>query len=111
MAMSQLDSSSVLNALESLGLAGYTDIPCYKLSAGQKRRVALARLLISDARIWYLDEPFTAIDREGVKLLERCMKDHVSSGGAVVVSTHQDLDLKGVRHYPILGESLLRACS
>jgi heme exporter protein A len=111
MAMSQLDSSSVLNALESLGLAGYTDIPCYKLSAGQKRRVALARLLISDARVWYLDEPFTAIDREGVKLLERCMKDHVSSGGAVVVSTHQDLDLKGVRHYPILGESLLRACS
>jgi heme exporter protein A len=111
MAMSELGSSFVLNALESLGLAGYTDIPCYKLSAGQKRRVALARLLISDARIWYLDEPFTAIDRGGVKLLERCMKDHVSSGGAVVVSTHQDLDLQDVRHYPILGESLLRAYS
>ena len=110
MATSRLDFSSVLKALESLGLAGYTDIPCYKLSAGQQRRVALARLLISDARIWYLDEPFTAIDRDGVKLLEQCMKEHVSSGGAVVVSTHQDLDVQGVRHYPVLGGSSLRAC-
>jgi len=110
MAPSGLDFSSVLKALESLGLAGYTDIPCYKLSAGQQRRVALARLLVSDARIWYLDEPFTAIDRDGVKLLERCMKEHVSSGGAVVVSTHQNLDVQGVRHYPVLGGSSLRAC-
>lgn len=111
MVASGIGSSSAVKALESFGLAGYTDIPCYKLSAGQQRRVALARLLISDARIWYLDEPFTAIDRDGVRLIERCMKDHVSSGGAVVVSTHQDLDLQGVRHYPMLGESLLRAYS
>ena len=110
MATSELSSTAVLDALEALGLAGYSDIPCYKLSAGQQRRVALARLLVSDARLWYLDEPFTALDRDGVKLLERCMSDHVSSGGAVVVATHQDLDVQGVRHYPVLGETLLRAC-
>lgn len=111
MAESDLSSAASLRALESLGLGGYSDIPCYKLSAGQQRRVALARLLLSDARLWYLDEPFTAIDRGGVKLLERCMEDHVSSGGAVVVSTHQDLDVQDVRRYSVLGEPLLRAYS
>ena len=111
MAESELSSAASLRALESLGLGGYSDIPCYKLSAGQQRRVALARLLLSDARLWYLDEPFTAIDRDGVKLLERCMEDHVSSGGAVVVSTHQDLDVQDVRRYSVLGDPFLRAYS
>lgn len=111
MAESEVSSAASLRALESLGLGGYSDIPCYKLSAGQQRRVALARLLLSDARLWYLDEPFTAIGRDGVKLLERCMEDHVSSGGAVVVSTHQDLDVQDVRRYSVLGEPLLRAYS
>jgi len=93
---------SLNDALIQVGLAGYTDIPCYALSAGQHRRVALARLLISDARLWYLDEPFTAIDKQGVQFLQSCFQQHVERGGAVVLSTHQDLALSNVRKYNLL---------
>ena len=90
---------SLNDALIQVGLAGYTDISCYALSAGQHRRVALARLLISDARLWYLDEPFTAIDKQGVQFLQSCFQQHVERGGAVVLSTHQDQALSNVRKY------------
>ncbi len=99
--MAQDCSNSVQDALAAVGLAGYGDTPCYNLSAGQHRRVALARLLITDTKLWYLDEPFTAIDKQGVSFLERCMRDHVGRGGAIVLSTHQDLAIDGVRKYSI----------
>ena len=92
---------SIQDALAAVGLAGYGDVPCYNLSAGQHRRVALARLLMTDARLWYLDEPFTAIDKQGVSFLENCMSDHVKAGGAILLSTHQDLAIDGVRKYGI----------
>ena len=92
---------SALDALAAVGLAGYGDVPCYNLSAGQHRRVALARLLMTDAKLWYLDEPFTAIDKQGVSFLETCMGDHVKRGGAILLSTHQDLAIDGVRKYGI----------
>ena len=95
----------VADALAEVGLAGYSDIPCYTLSAGQHRRVALARLLISEARLWYLDEPFTAIDKQGVSLLQACLQHHVTQGGLVVLSTHQDLALNNVRKYNLLSRS------
>ena len=95
----------VADALAEVGLAGYSDIPCYTLSAGQHRRVALARLLISEARLWYLDEPFTAIDKQGVSLLQACLQHRVTQGGLVVLSTHQDLALNNVRKYNLLSRS------
>lgn len=89
-------------ALEEVGLFGYEDTPCYHLSAGQMRRVALARLFHTPARLWVLDEPFTAIDVQGVDNLQRLMQDHASGGGAVVLTTHQPLHIDGVRHVNLL---------
>ena len=84
-------------ALAQMKLVGYEDAPCYSLSAGQLRRAALARLLVSDARIWLLDEPFTAIDKQGVDELSGLIADHASQGGVVVLSTHQPLALSGLK--------------
>ena len=56
---------------------------------------------MTNAKLWYLDEPFTAIDKQGVSFLENCMRDHIRRGGAVVLSTHQDLAIDGVRKYSI----------
>lgn len=84
-------------ALAAVGLYGYEDTPCYQLSAGQLRRVALARLHLSRARIWILDEPFTAIDKLGVSQLEVLISAHCSKGGAVILTSHQDLTLPHLR--------------
>ncbi|MGY6038781.1 cytochrome c biogenesis heme-transporting ATPase CcmA [Aeromonas sp. AE23HZ002T15] len=80
--------------LAQVGLAGFEDYPAGQLSAGQQRRVALARLWLSDKpALWILDEPFTAIDKQGVKVLERLFLAHADRGGIVVLTTHQDLTL------------------
>jgi len=84
-----------------VGLRGYTDVPCYSLSAGQHRRVALARLSTSKAAIWYLDEPFTSIDKQGVLNLQHQLEAHLQRGGAVVLSTHQNLPIDGLRTYVV----------
>ncbi len=83
-------------ALEHVGLAGFEDVPCYSLSAGQLRRVALARLYLTPARVWVLDEPFTAIDVQGVAKLETLIAEHAAGGGLVFLSTHQALQIDGV---------------
>jgi len=98
-------SISVLNALERVGLRGYSDIPCHSLSAGQQRRVALARLLLSNAKIWFLDEPFAALDGQGVKFVEQCMERHVNGGGAVMLTTHQPIRMESVRRYSLVDSS------
>ncbi len=85
---------SIEEALTEVGLFGYEDSPCHHLSAGQLRRVALARLFLTPAQLWILDEPFTAIDKQGVKNLENLMSEHVAGGGAVILTTHQDLGLE-----------------
>lgn len=95
------NSLTIADALDGVGLSGYSDIPCYALSAGQHRRVALARLLISEAALWYLDEPFTAIDKQGVSFLEARLQEHLNRGGAVVLTSHQDLTLKNLRNYSL----------
>ena len=94
----QLD---IVDALNAVGLSGYSDVPCYTLSAGQHRRVALARLLISKATLWYLDEPFTAIDKQGVDLLQSCLQKHLNRGGAIVLSSHQDLAIANLRKHSL----------
>lgn len=78
-------------ALARVGLRGYEDVPVSTLSAGQRRRVALARLYIEQASLWVLDEPFTAIDRQGVAELEALLAAHTAGGGAVLVTTHHEL--------------------
>jgi heme exporter protein A len=98
-------SISVLNALERVGLRGYSDIPCHSLSAGQQRRVALARLLLSNAKIWFLDEPFAALDGQGVQFVEQCMERHVNGGGAVMLTTHQPIGMESVRRYSLVDSS------
>lgn len=84
-------------ALAKVGLQGYEDVPCFQMSAGQHRRVALARLYVTSASIWILDEPFTAIDKLGVKNLETLIQMHASKGGIVLITTHQPLTLDGLR--------------
>ena len=97
MSWSELHSINTANfeyALAQVGLAGLEDIPCHSLSAGQHRRVALARLWLSSAKLWVLDEPFTAIDKAGVALLQNKFQQHMSAGGMVLITTHQDLSLQ-----------------
>ncbi|MEQ8314706.1 MAG: cytochrome c biogenesis heme-transporting ATPase CcmA [Gammaproteobacteria bacterium] len=78
-------------ALSAVGLRGFEDSQCFALSAGQQQRVSLARLLVSKAKLWVLDEPFTTLDVEGVALLERLIAEHAENGGAVLVTTHHPL--------------------
>ena len=80
-------------ALAEVGLTGYEDVRCQHLSAGQHRRVALARLLICKASLWLLDEPFTAMDSAGQVLVQELLANHCEHGGAVVCATHQSLGL------------------
>ena len=81
--------SEICEALAAVNLAGYEYRPVGSLSAGQQRRVALARLLLSDAPLWLLDEPFTALDMAGCGWLEACVRRHVNAGGAAVFTSHQ----------------------
>ncbi len=86
-------------ALEAIGLGEYSQIPCANLSAGQKRRVALARLMTAQAKLWFLDEPLTSLDKQGVELIENCMSQHLDQGGAILFSSHQDLARVKTRNY------------
>lgn len=75
-------------ALQSVGLAGYEDTAARKLSAGQKKRLALARLLLLPARLWLLDEPYANLDLEGINLVNRLISRHAHGGGAALVTSH-----------------------
>jgi heme exporter protein A len=87
------DDAAIRRELKALGLAGYEDIPCFQMSAGQQRRVSLARMHLSQAALWILDEPFTALDRAGVADLEARIAAFVQQGGAVILTTHHPLQL------------------
>ncbi len=80
-------------ALEKLGLRGHEDLPVRVLSQGQKKRVALARLLLSESPLWILDEPFTALDKAAVSYLQTVIQEHVDAGGMVMLTTHQEVAL------------------
>lgn len=85
--------SQIASALAEFGLTGYDDMPCYMLSAGQQRRVSLARMLLTTAKLWILDEPFTALDKTGVAELEAMLADHAKKGGSVILTTHHSLQM------------------
>jgi len=77
--------------LAQVGLVGLEDIPAQRLSAGQQRRIALARLWFSQTRLWILDEPFTALDVDGIAMLHDRFQAHLAQGGAIILTSHQDL--------------------
>lgn len=81
----------LLTSLNKVNLSGFEDSLAAHLSAGQHRRIALANLYQSNALIWILDEPFTAIDKQGVASLEKLITLHAKRGGCVILTTHQDL--------------------
>ena len=80
-------------ALDAFGISALADWPCRWLSAGQRRKLALARLVAAPAPIWLLDEPSTALDRDGEARLEAAIAAHRAAGGRVAVATHQPLDI------------------
>jgi len=86
-----------LDALARVDLAGYEDLRCQQLSAGQQRRVALARLLLATRRLWLLDEPLTALDGAGQRLVAELIGEHLGAGGGVLCATHQPLDVAAKR--------------
>jgi heme exporter protein A len=85
------DVSTAEETLEKVNLLGFENALASHLSAGQHRRISLARLWQSTAPIWILDEPFTAIDKRGVEKLEQLFLAHAQRGGCVILTTHQDL--------------------
>ena len=87
------EEDKLLNAIVKMGLAGREDLPTKVLSAGQKRRVALARLLAHKAKLWVLDEPFNALDVKAVELLKTLITDHVHADGMVILTTHQEIEI------------------
>jgi heme exporter protein A len=86
-----IDASTVDRALAEVGLRGYEEVLCGAMSEGQRKRVNLARLYLLQAQAWILDEPFSAIDRQGVERLEARMQAHIDTGGVLIVISHQTL--------------------
>ncbi|MEM7467954.1 MAG: cytochrome c biogenesis heme-transporting ATPase CcmA [Pseudomonadota bacterium] len=80
-------------ALSELGFDASVNTPTAHLSAGQRQRVALARLLVVESDLWLLDEPFTALDNAGKSLFEKLLRQHCDQGGSAIVATHQRLGL------------------
>ena len=82
---------NVDEALEAVGIAGLADLPVATLSAGQKRRAALARLLVAPRRIWLLDEPTGTLDAAAEVMLGRLLTKHLAGGGIAIAATHRPL--------------------
>ena len=95
-----LGEDQALDALDRMGLEGNEDLPTKVLSQGQKRRVALARLFLTRARLWILDEPFTALDVVAVADLRDTLRAHLDAQGLIVLTTHQEVDFdpSRIRH-------------
>jgi len=102
-------AASVAGALERVGLAHVGDLPAHALSAGQKRRVALARHLVAARPLWLLDEPLGALDAAAQSRLHELMCDHLGAGGLLVASTHAPLGLEGARTIQLDGAALAAA--
>lgn len=81
-------------ALDQVGLYGFEDVLTRNMSAGQQRRLAIARLLVTDAKLWILDEPFTSLDRKGIEHMERLFEAHLQSGGMAAMTTHHRIGFK-----------------
>jgi heme exporter protein A len=89
-----LGNEEIEAALAKVGLASYEDVPGKALSSGQRRRILLAFVELSQANLWILDEPLTALDVQGVALMESMIMQHKQSGGSVVFTTHHGMQLE-----------------
>jgi heme exporter protein A len=89
------DDTALAEALQRIGLGNRLDLPTRFLSQGQKRRAALARLVLSRATVWVLDEPFVAIDGQALQLLSGLIAEHLARGGLAVLTSHQPVDIPG----------------
>ncbi len=87
--------AAIRNALQQLGLHGREHLPVRYLSAGQRRRVLLSRLLLRPARLWILDEPYTALDVHASQVLTHQIEAHLQQGGSVILTSHQSIPLSG----------------
>lgn len=92
----EVDDKKLVAALRHMGLRGRETLPVKVLSQGQRRRVALARLLLSDALLWILDEPLTALDVGAIGLMQDLIAGHLAKNGMVIYTTHQPLEVAGV---------------
>jgi heme exporter protein A len=92
-----LTTEKALSALWRFGLRGRENLPVHYLSAGQKRRVLMARMLTRQATLWLLDEPFNALDVKAVSELERLIEEHLIAGGLLVLTSHQPVNIPGVK--------------
>jgi heme exporter protein A len=91
------DARSLRETLDAMGLEGYALTPCQQLSAGQQRRAALARLRLTRARLWLLDEPLTSLDEDGCALVRELLEAHRRNGGGAICATHTALEVAGTR--------------
>ncbi len=101
----QISDAEACRGLEAMGLAGKEDLQTKVLSQGQRRRVALTRLLVCKSPLWLLDEPLAALDAVGVTLVENMLDKHLAQGGMAVVTTHQPLKVSAVTKSVHLGLS------
>ena len=85
---------SLEHALDQVGLYGFEDVPARNLSAGQQRRLAIARLLVNEAVLWILDEPFTSLDRQGIEHVEGLFAEHLDRGGMAAMTTHHRMHFR-----------------
>ena len=99
--LTQLNNSSsnqsLDEALKNIGLKNFENEYAANLSAGQKRRVVLSALFITQAKVWLLDEPFTALDSDGINVIEAQITRHCNNNGICVLTTHQECNLPGLR--------------
>lgn len=87
----EVAEAEVQEVLQRLHIPHCADLPVRSLSAGQKRRVALARVLLTKATLWILDEPITNLDKAGIAVVEACMADHLAGSGMIIAAAHQNL--------------------
>ncbi len=99
------DLGAVATALDAVGLAHAAELPAAFLSAGQKRRLALTRLIVARRDVWLLDEPATALDTDGLSRLDALVEIHRADGGMVVAATHADLGWPGLKRM-VLGSAV-----
>jgi heme exporter protein A len=85
----KVEEQELQDIFARLGITACADLPARALSAGQKRRVAIARILLTRAALWILDEPITNLDAAGLALFEACMADHLGRGGSILTAAHQ----------------------
>jgi heme exporter protein A len=85
------------DALTQVGLENFENELVGKLSAGQRKRIALSLLFITQSKVWLLDEPFSALDSKAIKIIETRIEDHCSTGGLCILTTHQECNIKNIK--------------